>query len=294
MHAAGSTLPAPSAAPPASAGPSPARRGPDPQPCADAYARLARVFPGLRAEVAAPRSGGGWTTGADLAGDPGVLRRTVEAETRCGPERYGGPLRPDVAAGFALHRYAWPACLLFSLPWFLERRVPRLSPAAVSVHRAAGRATAAVDSFACLPGDPAAGLPGARTVAGAAELRAELLAAVAAHLEPVLAAFRPLLRRGPRTLWATATDELVEGLWYAGSLLGEEERAAAELSALLPGGTAPFAGGADFRLLDQGPGRAPMRTRTRVSCCLHYTVRPEAACFGCPRGRGGGETGCGS
>ncbi|MGA5700418.1 (2Fe-2S)-binding protein [Peterkaempfera bronchialis] len=268
MHVASSTLPLPASGV---------------RPCADAYRRLAQVFPGLRVELAAARSGNGWTRVADLVGDPAVLGELIAAEEARGLAEYGEPLRPDVAASFCLHRYAWPVCLLFSLPWFLERRVPRLPVAAVSVNRDAGRMTAAVESFACLPDDPAAGLPGARVVADEAALRAELLAAVAEHLEPVLTAFRPRLRRGPRTLWGMATDELVEGLWYLGSLLGEEERAAAELSALLPGSTPPFAGGADFRHLDQGPDRAPMRTRTRVSCCLYYTVRPAEVCFSCPR-----------
>ncbi|WP_055590354.1 (2Fe-2S)-binding protein [Peterkaempfera griseoplana] len=255
----------------------------DDLPCAGAYARLAEVLPGLRVEPTGPRSGGGWITAAEIAGDPRVPARLVAEEEQRGLADYGEPLRPDVAAGFSLHRYAWSACLLFTVPWFLERRVPRLPVTAVSVNRAGGRMAVRVDSFACLPGDPAAGLPGARVVADEAALRAKLLAALTEHLEPLLAAFRPRLRRGPRTLWGMATDEVVEGLWYVGGLLGEEQRAAAELDLLLPGSTAPFAGGAGFRMLDQGPDRAPMRTRTRVTCCLYYTVRPAEVCFNCPR-----------
>ncbi|WP_377272206.1 (2Fe-2S)-binding protein [Peterkaempfera sp. SMS 1(5)a] len=270
MHTASSTLP-----PRASAA--------DGLPCADAYARLAQVLPDLRVELTGPRSGDGWILTADIAGDPGVLAQLVAEEERRGLADYGEPLRPDVAAGFSLHRYAWSACLLFTVPWFLERRVPRLPVAAVSANRAEGRMTARVESFTCLPEDPAAALPGARVAADEAALRAELLAALTEHLEPLLTAFRPRLRRGPRTLWGMATDEVVEGLWYLASLLGEEERAAAELGLLLPGSTAPFAGAAAFRVLDQGPDRAPMRTRTRVSCCLYYTVRPAEVCFNCPR-----------
>ncbi|MFJ6214093.1 (2Fe-2S)-binding protein [Streptomyces sp. NPDC092296] len=253
------------------------------RPCTAAYARLAEVFPALRVEQGAPRSGGDWVTVADLVRDPAALRRLIAVEEARGPAEYGQPLRPDVAASFALHRYAWPVCLLFSLPWFLERRVPRLPVDAVSMNRPAGMLTAEPVTFACLPDDPAAGLPHARVVPDEAALRRELLAAVAEHLEPLLAVFRPQLRRGPRTLWGMATDELVEGLWYLGSLLGEEERAAAELTELLPGTTPPFAGRAGFRPLDQGPGQEPIRTRTRVSCCLFYTVRPAEACFSCPR-----------
>ncbi len=87
-------------------------------------------------------------------------------------------------------------------------------------------------------------------------LRAELRAAVAEHAGPVLDGFRPLLRRGPHALWGMVTDEITEGLWYVGRLLGQEERAVAELAALLPGGTAPYAGAADFRRRTEFDGPA--------------------------------------
>ncbi|MFJ9521228.1 (2Fe-2S)-binding protein [Kitasatospora sp. NPDC101801] len=97
----------------------------------------------------------------------------------------------------------------------------------------------------------------------------------------MLAAFRPLVRRGPRTLWGIVTDDVIEGLWFLGGLLGEEDRAAAEASELLPGPSdAPFVGGADFRPVASGEAT---RTRTRVSCCLFYTVRPDEFCRTCPR-----------
>ncbi len=117
-----------------------------------------------------------------------------------------------------------------------------------------------------------------------AALRAELRSALTEHLTPVLAAFRPEVRRGPHTLRNMATDDVIEGLWYIGSLLGEEERATVDLAELLPGpaGGGFLTGGPGFRLLEQ-PGSRPMRTRTRLSCCLLYTVRPAESCFSCPR-----------
>ena len=77
---------------------------------------------------------------------------------------YGTRARPDVVASFGLHRYAWPACLLVTLPWFTHRRVPRIPVADVSFHRGLGHLTLRVGEFACLPDDPAAETPGARVV----------------------------------------------------------------------------------------------------------------------------------
>jgi ferric iron reductase protein FhuF len=136
--------------------------------------------------------------------------------------------------------------------------------------------------FACLPGDPAAALPGARVVADEEALRAEVRASVAEHLEPVLAAFGPRMRRRGRALWGMATDEVVEGLWYVAHLLGEQERARRELELLLPGATKPYVGDAAFRELT-GPDGESLHTRDRASCCMFYTLRPEDTCATCPR-----------
>ncbi|MFI0719423.1 iron-sulfur protein [Streptomyces sp. NPDC021224] len=251
-----------------------------------AYARLAAAFPGLRVAEGAPRSGGGWVGAAELAAGGAALDAFTGQDTEELTREYGRPPRPHVAAALALHRYAWPACLLFTVPWFLHRRVPRLPVAEVSFHRATGAMTVRTGAFACLPDDPAADLPGARTVPDEAALRDELRVAVAEHLAPLLDAFGPRMRRGPRALWAMATDEITEGLYYIAGLLGEQERAAAELTGLLPGGTAPFAGGAGFRTASlAGNGGAPADgcARDRLTCCLFYTVSPEQSCVSCPR-----------
>lgn len=252
------------------------------------YARLTAVFPGLRVITAAPRTGAGWVGAHELIPGGPAVDALAEAAAGQVVRDHGRRPRPDVAAALALHRYAWPACLLFTVPWFVSRRVPRLPVADVSFQRAAGRMTVWPRSFACLPGDPAAALPGARVAADEAALREELRAALAEHLAPVLDAFRPLMRRGPRALWGMATDEITEGLWRIGQLMGEEERAAADLAALLPGGTTPYAGGASFRELTasggtDGPSPIPARTRDRLACCLFYTISPADACTTCPR-----------
>ncbi|MFD7312438.1 (2Fe-2S)-binding protein [Streptomyces sp. NPDC056730] len=255
-------------------------------PVTDAYARLTEVFPALSIDLLTeserPAAGNGWVSAADLAAGGAALDTFLAWDEEQVRRDYGQEARPDVIAGFAFHRYAWPACLLITVPWFLHRRVPRLPVEAVSFHRALGRMTVRIDEFACLPDDPAATLPGARIVPGEEALRAEVREAVAGHLAPVLDGFAPRMRRGKRALWGMATDEIVEGLWYIAHLLGEERYAMAELERLMPGTTAPYVGTAGFRELT-GPDGESLPTRDRASCCLFYTLRPEDTCVTCPR-----------
>ncbi|MFH9980493.1 (2Fe-2S)-binding protein [Streptomyces sp. NPDC017179] len=255
---------------------------------ADAYARLTEVFPGLTVTEPGPGEplpdGGGWTPAASLAAGGTGLDAFLAWDDAQVRHDYGTPARPDVVASFGLHRYAWPACLLFTVPWFLHRRVPRLPVTHVSYDRTAGRMAVRPTAFACLPGDPAATLPGARVVPDEEALRAELRTAVAEHLEPVLTGFGPRMRRRGRALWGMATDEIVEGLWYVAHLLGEQRRAMRELELLLPGATRPYVGSAAFRELT-GPDGESLPTRDRASCCMFYTVRPEDLCVTCPRTR---------
>ncbi|MEW1656074.1 (2Fe-2S)-binding protein [Streptomyces sp. NPDC093707] len=253
-------------------------------PAQDAYARLAEVFPDLRVTLweAAPPDGDDWLAASALAaGGPALDAFLADEAARIAAE-HGRPARPDVVASFALHRYAWPVCLLITVPWFLHRRVPQLPVHDVRFHRGLGRLAVRTPSFGCLPDDPAAALPGARVVPDEEALRAEVRAAVADHLRPVLDGFRTRMRRGPRALWGMVSDEIVEGLWYVGHLLGEEPRAVAELARLLPGATAPYASGAGFRELT-GPDGGALPTRDRASCCMYYTLRPEDTCVTCPR-----------
>ncbi|MFI0962722.1 (2Fe-2S)-binding protein [Streptomyces sp. NPDC021080] len=255
-------------------------------PVADAYARLGEVFPGLGVTELgageAPPRGAGWAAAARLAeGGPDLDAFLAWDEAQVIRD-HGTRARPDVVAGFGLHRYAWPACLLITVPWFLLRRVPRLTVDDVTFQREAGRMAVRVTTFACLPDDPAAALPGARVVPDEEALRAEVRAAVAGHLEPLLGGFGPRMRRRGRALWGMATDEVVEGLWYVAQLFGEERRALRELELLLPGSAQPYAGSAAFRELT-GPDGESLPTRDRVSCCLFYTLRPADTCVTCPR-----------
>ncbi|WP_031475353.1 (2Fe-2S)-binding protein [Streptomyces bicolor] len=260
---------------------------------ADAYTRLTEVFPGLditqpTTDEQLPRHGG-WIPARALAEGGTGLDAFLAWDDAQTLRDYGQPARPDVVAGFGLHRYAWPACLLITVPWFLLRRVPRFPVTHVSYDRTApglsiGRLAARPAGFACLPGDPAAALPGARVVPDEEALRAEVRSAVAEHLEPVLGGFGPRMRRRGRALWGMVTDEVVEGLWYVAHLFGdgEQDRARRELELLLPGATQPYVGSAAFRELT-GPNGESLPTRDRASCCMFYTLRPEDTCATCPR-----------
>ncbi|WP_369212682.1 (2Fe-2S)-binding protein [Streptomyces flavofungini] len=257
-----------------------------PSAVADSYARLAEVYSGLHItelghEEQAPQ-GGGWVTAARLAEGGADLDAFLAWDNAQVLKDYGTQARPDVIASFGLHRYAWPATLLITAPWFLHRRVPRYPVRNVSFQRTLGRMAVRAESFACLPDDPAAALPGARVVADEEALRAEVREAVAEHLGPLLDGFGPRMRRRSRALWSVATDEIVEGLWYIAHLLGEERRAMTELERLLPGATKPYVGTAGFRELT-GPGGETLPTRDRASCCMFYTLRPEDTCVTCPR-----------
>lgn len=251
-----------------------------------AYTRLTEVFTGLRitelAETEQPPQGSGWVAAAQLAEGGPALDAFLAWDNAQVLKDYGQQARPDVVASFGLHRYAWPACLLVTVPWFLDRRVPRFPVTNVAFQRTLGRMAVRVTDFACLPGDPAAALPGARVVPDEEALRAEVRAAVADHLGPVLTGFGPRMRRGPRALWGMATDEIVESLWYIAHLLGEERRAMRELDLLLPGTAKPYVGKPAFRELT-GPEGQSLPTRDRASCCLFYTLRPEDTCVTCPR-----------
>ncbi|MFE5913993.1 (2Fe-2S)-binding protein [Streptomyces wedmorensis] len=265
---------------------------PPASPVAASYARLAEAFSGLRIEEPArgerlPR-GAGWVGADELAAGGPALDAFLAWDNAQVLRDYGTQARPDVVASFGLHRYAWPACLLVTVPWFLHRRVPRLPARNVAFQRALGRMSVRVDEFACLPGDPAAALPGARVVADEEALRAEVRASLAEHFEEVLGGFGPRMKRGRRALWGMATDEIVEGLWYVAALLGEERRAMTELDLLMPGTAKPYkpyAGAAGFRELAgaEDADGTPRATRDRATCCFFYTLRPEDTCLTCPR-----------
>ncbi|MCH0564944.1 (2Fe-2S)-binding protein [Streptomyces sp. MUM 2J] len=259
---------------------------------ADAYRHLAACCEALDVHVAeaGPATGhslrpaGPWVDAAELARNPDALGAFVDAEATRLQRRFRRAPRRDTAASRALHDYAWSVSLLMSGPWYLHRRVARIHPHDIRVNPATGAFEITPGpGFLCLPGDPAAArLPGVRTLPHEQALHAELRAAVADHMRPLLAAIGPHIRRGQRALWGMVADDLLSGIWHLGRLLGQEEQAVQAATDLLPRAIPPFPGGADFRHLPGSNGRSHT-TRTRLGCCLYYTIRPGEACLTCPR-----------
>ncbi|AXK36453.1 iron-sulfur protein [Streptomyces armeniacus] len=249
------------------------------------YRGLTAVCESLQVGIAAQDAptAPGQVTAAELVDDPDLTAAFVGGEAERLLHRHGRPVRRDVAASRALHAYAWNVSLLMSGAWYREHRVPRVRPQDVRVSLATGALEVTVSgAFACLPDDPARELPGVRVLPHEEALHAELRAAVADHVRPLLAAVGPHIRRGPRALWGMIGDDLVSGVWYLGRVLGEEERALARAEALLPTALPPFPDGAGFRRLAAAGGRS-YPTRTRSGCCLYYTIEPADACLTCPR-----------
>ncbi|MFE0257436.1 (2Fe-2S)-binding protein [Streptomyces sp. NPDC059010] len=251
----------------------------------DVYARLTDLCDVLSVRVAEPGARGprDGVSAAELVKDEAVLDAFVAAEAARIHDRYGTVVRRHVAASRALHDYAWSVSLLMSGAWYLERRVPRIRPEDLRLDLATAEFTVTPGSdLACLADDPAAALPGVLTVPHEEALRAELRAAVADHMSPLLEAMGPVARRGSRALWGMVSDDLVSGIWYLGRTLGREDEAVRAATRLLPTAVAPYPSGADFRHLTTDDGRRHP-TRTRAGCCMYYTIRPDEACATCPR-----------
>ncbi|WP_234371204.1 (2Fe-2S)-binding protein [Streptomyces sp. XY431] len=239
----------------------------------------------LAADEPAPARALGWYSAADLATDPAALAAALAGEAaRIAPVAagHGTAPRPHVAASRLLHHYLWSVCVLIAGPWRLGGRVPSIDGANLWFHAPTGDFALRPYAHVSLPGED--------------ELRAELRAAVVAHVEPLLAAFAAPTRRGTRALWGMVTDDLASAIWYLGKRLdesagsavpAEEDAAVTAATAVLPGHTDPLLGAADFRVLCGEDGRTH-HTRTRLGCCLYYAIEPGGACVTCPR-TGDGE-----
>ncbi|WP_354643206.1 (2Fe-2S)-binding protein [Kitasatospora camelliae] len=230
---------------------------------AETYRLLGGICSALDLDLveSVPAAGPSWVRSDQLALH---VEELIAGEAARILAEHGTRPRPHVIASRVLHHYLWSACLLVSGPWYLTGQVPDLRSADLWT-------------------DPATGRTALRPGASRAGDERDVRDTVAAHVGPVLAAFQPYVKRGPRALWGMAADDLVSGIWYLGRMLDQEDRAVAAAGAVLPGDTAPFPGAAAFRRLTAPDGRTHW-TRTRLGCCLYYAVKPDAdACITCPR-----------
>ncbi|MGH1552353.1 hypothetical protein ACRAWF_10035 [Streptomyces sp. L7] len=134
-------------------------------------------------------------------------------------------------------------------------------------------------SFACLPGDPAAALPGDREWWRTRRaLRAEVRPRwPSTWRTPSWRASARGCGDGPRALWGMATDEIVEGLWYVGRPAAASSRARRRAGAdYCRAATKPHACAAPYApRRSAGPNGEVLPTRDRASCCMFYTLRPD-------------------
>jgi len=229
---------------------------------AETYRWLAETCPSLQVRLVdhEPTGPQNWIPATRLAGS---VEELIAGESDRIRQRHGTEPRAHVAASRLLHHYLWSAALLAAGPWYLDGRVPRLHAADLWIDPATG-------DLALRPGRWARGDETA------------LRQTLAAHLGPVLAAFQPYVRRGPRALWGMAADDLASAIWHLGKALDQEDHAIAVATAVLPGDTPPFPGAAAFRPLPARSGRTHW-TRTRAGCCLYYAIDPATPCITCPR-----------
>ncbi|HEX5116639.1 MAG TPA: (2Fe-2S)-binding protein [Pseudonocardiaceae bacterium] len=244
--------------------------------------------PDLALHAGAPA--GDWTDCADLLDGDRLAAWTERAADwlRAG---YGeAPAR--VVAGYLVGWYLTVPAKTGALLFRTARRVPLLGPADLAVRfdaDAPGPAAVAVlrDEYACLPTDPAAGLPAARPMPDERTLAAVLRERYTAHATVFLRAFTavdtPALGRhrlGRHALWAWATDALDGACWRVGQSLDDEAGGARDAALVLPARIAPLTSASTLR----PDTRAGGWTRRRESCCFHYVLeRGMGTCATCPR-----------
>lgn len=258
-------------------------RGAD-HPVTALAARLDGALPGLRVGAGVP-AGGGWTRCADLlrTGLGGWLGHVDGWLTQ---EQAGRRPPPVVAAAYLMGWYLQVPTTVAGASFGLARRLPRLDPASLAVHR---HRVGYVDGVAllgrqfwCLPGDADAGHPDARVVPTEAALAVLLRAAVARHAAAFQAAYDPGVRLGPHQRWAMVTDLLDTALWASGTARGDGAAGVADAALVLDAVHPPFTSATrTYRLVD-GAG-ATRWSRRRVSCCFMFALPGLPACVTCPR-----------
>lgn len=228
----------------------------------------------------------GWLRCDDL--DPGlVLAWEREVADRHRAEY--GRSDPMAAAGYVLDWCAGVPGLLGGAFFALARRVPRLDPRSLALHRHGTErhpdGYALLDErFWCLPDDPAAADPAATVLPGDAALAGVLRAQVRAHADAFLSGYRPGARLPRRHLLGAFLDGLDTGMWIGAVHRGAlPDAVVADAAAVLPGRTPQFRDASTLHPLTDDRGRTHL-SRTRISCCCRYRLDPAgAACVTCPR-----------
>jgi hypothetical protein len=232
-----------------------------------------------------------WISCAQVLSDPAFFWRWRGVVARRLASQYGrlpgGDQVPEkTTAGHVLQWYLLIPSFLGSLLFHAARRVPMLTPDRLHFRLEAGvpqQVALHPGRFWCLPQDPAAGHPDAVPVPDEATLGAILREEVIAHATSMLAVYRPQLRFGRRTQWATVTDVLDISLLRAGRAFGSPQAGARDAQLVLGAGDKPLTSASTIYPVTDEHGRTHW-IRRRGSCCFRYAVpgvpRP---CVSCPR-----------
>ncbi|HXV94250.1 MAG TPA: (2Fe-2S)-binding protein [Pseudonocardia sp.] len=240
----------------------------------------------LTLRLGMPAGADGWIALTEI--DPDFMRAWEALAAEYQRAEYGRT-DPVTAAAYALSWYAGVPGEVGGACLQTARRVPRLQPESLAVHRHPTEhhvdGVALLDErFWCLPDDPAAGDPAATVVTDEAALAAVLRAEVRTHADRFLAWYRPGARLPRRGLLGAFVDGLDCGVWTGGGYRGEEPASVlATAATVLPGRTPQFTEASTMYLLTDDRGREHL-TRQRVACCFYYRLdEAREACFTCPR-----------
>jgi len=172
----------------------------------------------------------------------------------------------------------------------LERRAWHVGAHSLAVHRETELLAVRDPTLLVLPGDPAAGHPGAEVLPDLPTLLHRVAADAVTTLRPLLEAVRAATRYGLVPLWNSAADAVRGAAHYAPLYAGADRDGARAVGAALVEALA--AQGARLRARD-GHERLRWGTETytvpvRAACCLYYKTEPEverpsdAYCMTCP------------
>jgi len=245
------------------------------------------LAPGAAVEVGgdrpyglAPEGAPGFRPALEHLRDTAAVRRQLDE----GCAELAVP-RADIPATFVAQLHAWALTAPMAAALLATARVPVLVPAMAAIAPARGTRAPAfglhATAIAVLPGDPAAGTSGTRTVADRDALAGTLWQAVEAHLELLVPALSDASGRPERALWRVGHDAVAMAITGLGEVWNARP-AAWRLwdrgSRLAP----PRLAGAARPVLVDVDG-TPEMVLERAGCCLAYRCPAfPQPCVGCP------------